>query len=45
MKYIMLLKVFIIMNVNWIKKIYNPFSVDTPIIDIMKNEEGKKIIK
>ena len=26
-------------------EIYNPFSVDTPIIDIMKNEEGKKIIK
>ena len=33
------------MNVNWIKKTHNPFSVDTPIIDIMKNEEGKKLIK
>ena len=27
------------------KKIYNPFSVDTPLIDIIKNEEGSKIIK
>ena len=27
------------------KKIYCPFSIDTPIIDIMKNEEGSKIIK
>ena len=27
------------------KKIYSPFTVDTPIIDIMKNEEGKNIIK
>ena len=27
------------------KKIYRPFTVDTPIIDIMKNEEGKNIIK
>ena len=27
------------------KKLLNPFSIDTPLIDIMKNNEGKKIIK
>ena len=27
------------------KKIYSPFSIDTPIIDIIKNDEGNEIIK
>ena len=27
------------------KNISNPYSIDTPIIDIMKNNEGKKLIK
>ena len=27
------------------RKIYNPFSIDIPIIDIMKNIEGRKVIK
>ena len=27
------------------KNIYSPFSSDTPLIDIIKNKEGKKIIK
>ena len=27
------------------KKIYRPFSIDTPIIDLIKNDEANKIIK
>ena len=27
------------------KKIYSPFSIDTPLIDIIKNEEASKIVK
>ena len=27
------------------KKIYNPFSIDTPIIDLIKNDEAKNILK
>ena len=27
------------------KNIYSPFSIDTPIIDIINNEEGKKILE
>ena len=27
------------------KNIYSPFSIDTPIIDILKNEEGRKLMK
>ena len=27
------------------KKIYSPFSIDTPLIDLIKNEESNKIIK